>query len=187
MSLNVGDAPLGVGQQAAQQTHQRWDTMDDIITESMKEGHPLMEMPKFAPPIADPETLSTASPEQYALKYTQTEHWQSYDQSCLAWLDGLLLQCENEMEIIEVDIKRGIRNAAKAAKEKKPAEAVIMDEVKANDRWRYLLHQRQQLTQKRGIVEAHYKRMARTLKILSRFVEFRKHEMGGPAAGRRYA
>ncbi len=185
--LNVGNAPLGVGEQAAQQTHHKWDTMDDIIAEAMTEGFSLMELPKFAPPTADPNTLAHATPDQYAISYTQTEYWQSYDQSVLAWIDGLLLQCTNEMDIIEVDIKRQIRNLAKENKEKKPSEAIIMDEVKANHRWRELLHMEQTLKQKRGIVEAHYKRMARTLKILSRFVEFRKHEMGGQPAGRRSA
>lgn len=184
--LNVGNAPIGVGEQAAQQTHHRWDTMDQIIAEAIKEGFTLMEMPKFAPPEADPNILANATPDQYALTYTQTEYWQSYDQACLAWLDGLILQCDNEMDIITVDIKRAIRHQCKETKEKKPAEAIIMDDVKANSRWRDLFHMRQQLTQKRGIVEAHYKRMARTLKILSRFIEFRKGEMGGPAAGRRY-
>jgi hypothetical protein len=185
--LNVGNAPLGVGEQAAQQTHHRWDTMDQVIAEAIKEGFQMMEMPKFAPPEADPNILANATPDQYALAYTQTEYWQSYDQGCLAWIDGLLMQCDNEMDVIMVDTKRAIRERCKAAKEKKPSEAIIIDEVKANSRWRELLFMHQQLSQKRGIVEAHYKRMARTLKILSRFVEFRKMEIGGNAAGRRYS
>lgn len=184
--LNVGNAPIGIGEQAAQQTHHRWDTMDNVISEAIKEGFNLMEMPKFAPPEADPNLLAHATPEEYALKYTQTEYWQSYDQTCLAWLDGILLQCDNEMDIITVDTKRTIRDQYKQAREKKPSEASIMDDVKAIPRWRDLFHMKQQLQQKRGIVEAHYKRMSRTLKILSRFVEFRKNEMGGPTAGRRY-
>lgn len=184
--LEVGNAALGVGEQSTQQTHQVWDTMDDVLTEAMKEGFFLMEMPRFAPPSADPEELANATPDKYALKFSQAEYWQSYSQSTLAWLDGLLLQCSNEMDIIEVDTKRFIRDAANQAKEKKPAETIIMDEVKANPRWRELLLTQQRLSQKRGVIEGQYKRMGRVLKILSRFVEFRKNEMGGSEAGRRY-
>lgn len=183
--LNVGNAPIGVGEQAAQQTHQAWDTMDDVLTESMKEGFHLMEMPRFAPPDVKPQDLSSMTPDEYALKFTQAEYWQSYSQGTLAWIDGLLMQGANEMDMLEVDIKRFIRETAKQAKERKPAEAIIMDEVKANPRWRELLYETQKLSQKRLVTDGQYKRMGRVLKILSRFVEFRKNEMGGQNAGRR--
>lgn len=186
-TLSFDPNTLGVGESAAQEINSVWDTLDEVMTHAMKEGFFPVEKPHFVIPDIHPHELPNATPERYAMLWAQLETWQNYTTSTLAAIDGYLLQCENELGILKTDIKTKIRQEAKNNGEKKPAEKVIEDAVTSNARYREVLHAHQVTKQKKLLVEATDKRLSRSLRILSRYVEIRKETMGGPQAGRRTA
>ena len=174
--LEVTGAPLGLGITAEQEVHSVWDTLEDVMTVAMKEGFFPMNRPNYACPELDPNSLVNATSEQFAVLCAQLESWQSYVSSTLAAIEGAILQADNEMDIISTDIRNAVRQQAQEAKEKKPAEKVIDDMVKANPRYRQLMHEHQQHKQKKLLMDSHLSRLSRSLRILSRFVEVRKLE-----------
>jgi len=175
MSLQV-EPPAGIGQAAEQDVHGTWDTIDQVLIDSMKEGFYPMETPRYAMPILDPSALTSFNPDQYAILYSQMEGWQSYTSSKLAIVDGGLLQCDNEMDDIRVAIRSGVRRDCEKSGEKKPGEAVIDDMVKSNPRWRQLRLYHQQLKQSKNLLQSHFDRLGRGMRLLSRYIEVRKIE-----------
>jgi hypothetical protein len=182
MSLQV-EPPAGIGQSAEHEVHSMWDTIDNVLVETMKEGFYPLDTPRYAMPILDPSVLTNFNPDQYAILYAQMEGWQSYTASKLAVIDGGLFQCENEMDDIDVAIRTQVRRDCETSGEKKPAEAAIKDMVKTNPRYRQLRLYHQQLKQTKNLLQSHFDRLGRGMRLLSRYIEVQKIEAGN--TGRR--
>lgn len=178
MSLNVNAETLSIGQADADQVSSVWDTLDEVMTVAMKEGFFPMNKPHFDIPDLHPNDLANTTPDSYAVLFTQLETWNDYVTSALAGIDGYILQCDNELDILSTDIKTTMRKAASDAKDKKPSEEILKDAVKSNPRYREVLHAKQVTQQKKLIVEAVGKRVARSLRTLSRYIEVRKEKLG---------
>ena len=177
MSLAI-DAPVGLGESAAQQMHSTWDTLEGIRIELMREGFFTLDMPRYAIPVLDPDQFTRFNPDQFTMLYLQFEAWQSYTADVLAVIAGGILQCENEMDDIDVHIKESIRNECKINKTRKPADTAIKDMVKTNPRYREVRLHHQMLKQKHGLIESQFKRLGRGLRLLSRYVEVEKLKAG---------
>lgn len=181
MSLTIDEDRLGLGQAVEREVTDYWNTIDDVMIEVMKEGFKIMDMPAYGCPHLDPSILTNISPDKYAVITLQLESWQSYTESTMAAIRGGILECENEISDLEAAMRTGIRQEAKQTGEKKPAEDVIKDTVLCNPRRREVVHRHQMLKQKFELIESHYKKLGRELKILSRWIEMRKMEMTPPA------
>lgn len=181
MSLEI-EAPVGIGESAAQEMHSTWDTLEAVRIELMKEGFYTLEVPRFAMPILNPSTFTNFHPEQFTLLYLQMESWQSYTSDILAVVDGGILQCENEMDDIEVHIKEGVRKQCEAEKTKKPADTTIGNMVKTDPRYRELRLYHQTLKQRKALLESQFKRLGRGMRLLSRYVEVEKLKAGTNSA-----
>lgn len=184
MTLHITGAHVGLGEAAEQQTHNVWDTLEGAVTAAAQKGFYPMDKPRYSCPELDPEELSHANSEQFAELITKFESWQSYAEGRLSELEGAINQRKNEMDIIKSDIKTLIRKEASEGKlKKKPPEDQMDDIVKSNPRWRTLLNELQQLEQQRDIIQSHYNRMGRSLRILSRSLEMRKIELAPKQTG----
>ena len=187
MSLHV-TAPEGLGHEAEQQLHATWETLDDVIIETLKEGFETITRPQYAPPILHPQWLDDLTPERYHLMVAGLSAWKTYTQSLLNTLDCGIVECDNEMKVLAPSIKQNIRLQAKQNQMTKPAEKVIDDLVLTNPRYIELMRRKQTLVQKRKLVEPHFDRYGRELRVLSRALEMRRQELeqaGGGGGGSR--
>lgn len=184
MSLTI-QGPVGVGHRAEEATHNAWDTLDEVLVECMQEGFPVPTQRPNAPcPVINPEELAGTTAEHYAVLFALLEEWQGYTESSVAWVKAILEQSNNEMTVIAVDTRQSIRKSSSEAGTKVPSKDIIDDEVKSNPRYRELMNDAQKLSQKKDMLEAFAKTVARRLRILSRFVEIRKEAAG--TGSRRY-
>jgi len=178
MSLNVSGAPLGLGETAEQQLHAVWETLDDIMIEVMKEGFLPVERPNYAPPVLQASWLDNLTPESYHLLNAQLSAWKSYAQSIITILECGIEECDNEMDQLGASIRSQARKAAK-----KPTADDVKDLVKINPRYNELRQKRQMFLQKKKLVEPHFDRYGRDLRILSRALEMRGQELGTVGRG----
>lgn len=176
MSLHV-NAPAGLGQHAEQQLHATWETLDDVMVTAMKEGFGFTQRPIYRPPVLHPQWLDDLTPERYHLLIAQYSAWKTYSHSRMNTLDAGILECDNEMKILEPSIRQNIRISCQRSGTKKPAEAVIKDMVLTNPRYQELLLKKQVAQQTRLIVEPDFERFSRELRALSRSLEMRRQEL----------
>ena len=179
MSLNVPNAPLGLGESAEQKLHAVWETLDDVMLEAMKEGFLPVERPNYAPPVLHAQWLDQLTPETYHLLNAQLSAWKSYAQSIITILECGIEECDNEMD----QLGASIRTQARKTAGKKPSVEETKDLVQINPRYNELRQKRQMLLQKKKMVEPHFDRYGRDLRILSRALEMRGQELGTVGRG----
>lgn len=187
MGLDV-TAPTGLGETVESQLHDSWQTLDDILVMTIKEGFMPVDRPQYAPPVLQPEQLDNLTPEAYHLLVAQLSAWKTYSQSILATLECGIEEYDNEMEQVAAAIRAQIRKDAASRDEKKPPEDAIKDEVRINPRYNELVKTRQTLIQKKKVIETYLDRFGRELRILSRALEMRRQELetGSGEAGNNY-
>lgn len=168
---------LGLGDHTLNEIHHVWDTIEAVRINMMKMGFMPAQRPIYGCPRIDPKMLASAPPEVYATTYAQNIHWLSYASDNLAVVEGTLLQCKNEMELIENQIYKTTCSLAAANQEKKPSDKAIERGVMVDPRWQELLHIQQEMRQSKHFLESAKETCERNLAVLSRFVEFRKMEL----------
>ena len=150
-----------------------WDSIDAMLVETMKEGFFLPPKPDYICPVLQPQALYDSQPHDFSLLFCQFEQWQSYAAGHLAFLDGCIEQCDNEMSDIAAFIHE---EAHSLPREERPTEEVIKNKIKCHTRWRALKLYMQKLNQKRRIIEAKYTQLGRGLRIVSRYVKIKEIE-----------
>lgn len=168
---------MGIGENAEGELHSWWDTIEAVRVTMLKMGFSAARKPMFACPVVEARMLTGAPPDVYATIYAQNLAWQSYAADNLAILEGSLLQCKNEMDLLRNNIYREECKKAAAAGEKKPSDASIEREVMAHPRYQRLLHDQQEWSQSKYILRAAKETCENNISVLSRFVEFRKMEI----------
>jgi len=176
-SLTVPEQ-LGLGEVELQEIESVWDTIDASMVNAMKAGFSLPPRPAMPCPELIPEQVVNLNTVQFTHTLALLEAWQSYAQGQLAVLESYILQCNNQMEMIEVDTKENIRQLVKRKEIKKPPEAEIKDKVKLNTRWRALLLKKQQCQQELSLVETRRAAASRTKGILVSSVQKQKADQG---------
>ena len=176
MSLQI-HAPTGLGEHTEQQIHDFWDTLDGSLVDVMRSGFMPVDRPNYAPPNLDPTQLDTLTPERYHLLSTQISSWKTYSQYILNNLKCGIEACEHELIVLGATIRKQMRAQALASGNKKPAEAVIDDEVLTNSRHIEVTRNRQMYYEHLKMVEPHDERYGRELRILSRALEMRRQEL----------
>jgi hypothetical protein len=177
MSLNVPEQ-LGLGEVELQEIDSVWDTVDQAAIDAMKAGFTMPTRPEHQCPHLTQSDLINLNTQQFTMVQVLLEEWQGYAQARMAQLDAIILQCTNQMEMIDVDTKENIRQNVAAKIIKKPPEAAIKDAVKLNPSWRALLLKKQQCQQEYAFVEPTYKSAARTKALLVSSVQKQKADLG---------
>lgn len=180
MTLEVA-APAGVGASEEQDIHNNWDTMDAVMMELYKSGFVPPEKPVYAMPKIKPNELAQATSEQYSTWFMTYAGWQSYMSYQLSWIDGHMLQRQNETRILSAKIRTHIRKQWEGqptgrGAPKAPSAEAIEDIVTTDPRIIQLLHELQQLKQRRELLEPQYEEIKTTLRLMSRSMEGRKLE-----------
>lgn len=169
---------LGLGEVELQEIESAWDTVDQAAIDAMRAGFPMPQRPSYPFPHLTASDLLNLTAQQFTVKQMQLEEWQAYAQGRMAQLDAIILQCTNEMEMIDVDTRARIRQMVTDKIIKKPSENAIKDEVKLNPRWRALLLHKQQCQQEHSFTEPTYKNAARIKMLLVSSVQKQKADMG---------
>lgn len=158
--------------------HSSWDTLDEMLVTTAKEGFYQLTSPPYQMPVLTPEALTNFNSSQYAMLQAQMEGWKSYTDSRLAVIESGIFQCDNEMDDIMTMMRKQIREAAEAADEKKPSEIDIKEMIKSSPRYRQLKLEHQKLKQAKNLLQTHLERLGRGLALLSRNIEAKKLEQG---------
>jgi len=182
MSLHV-TAPTGLGAAAEEEIHERFQTYDMVQVGVMKQGFMPIGKPHYAPPVLDPQELSTLTPEKYHFLTAQLSAWRSYTHEQTCDYECQIEECDNALKLLGPAIRKGIRTRCESLKIKKPAEDVIKDEVLTNPTWVEITLLRQKLLQKKKSIEPKHERYGRDLRILSRALEMRRQELGFGGTG----
>ncbi len=177
MSLDVPEQ-LGLGEVELQEIDSVWDTVDQAAIDAQTAGFPMPPRPQYACPHLTQEDLINLNTQQFTMVQVLLEEWQGYAQARMAQLDAVILQCTNQMEMIDVDTKENIRQNVANKVIKKPPEAAIKDAVKLNPSWRALLLKKQRCQQEYAFVEPTYKTAARTKALMVSSVQKQKADLG---------
>ena len=176
-SLDV-PAQLGLGEVELQEIESVWDTVDAAAIDAMKAGFTMPPKPKQPCPHLTQEDLLNLTTQQFTMVQVLLEQWQGYAQARMAQLDAIILQCTNQMEMIDIDTKEHIRQLVADKQIKKPSEASIKEAAKLDPRWRALLLKKQQCQQEYSFVEPTFKSTSRTKALLVSAVQKQKADMG---------
>jgi hypothetical protein len=177
MTLDVPEQ-LGLGEVELQEIESVWDTVDAAAIDAMKAGFTMPPKPQEPCPVLTKEDLLNLNTQQFTMAQVLLEQWQGYAQGRMAQLEAIILQCTNQMEMIDIDTKERIRQNVANKVIKKPSEAAIKDAVKLDPRWRALLLKKQQCQQEYAFVEPTFKSTSRTKALLVSSVQKQKAEMG---------
>jgi hypothetical protein len=154
---------------------ERWDTFDEVEAELQAKGftdcpRPNSEFPNLTPK----ELVETPNKEYTALHGTYLE-WFRYTAEDFSRLRARILQVKNEMEDIELDIKRDMRSQPGT---KKPTEEELNIAVGLHTRYRELKVLLQRADQAKMLLETKVDYLERSLRVISRQVELRKIDAG---------
>lgn len=136
-----------IGESEENQIHADWDITQKVTDYlHLTLGCPMPTEPNFDFPMLKPNTLSTASSEQYLDLYTRRTGWLSFFREKLAEHKSILLAIEAEMD----DISRRIRTSARKYKQrqttkgttKPPSTAEMADDIGNDPRYKELQQQR---------------------------------------------
>ncbi len=158
-----------------QKIHSTWDTIDKVEGEIAMKGFVPMDTPEFQCPQITPELLADADNKEYTTAYSQQNAWFNYASQVLAQVSSMLLQCENEMEMIDSRICSGLRRELKESGEKMSAKQ-MQDEVNLDPRYAEVRLQAQVYKQKKIQLSAFLDGIERGLRLISRQVEIRRME-----------
>lgn len=168
----------GVGESTEKRLHQEWTTLDEVEDRLANEGFLPFPQPEFTCPQITEDALTTADSKAYTGMYAQQLAWFNYASTTLARCTADLLQVTNEMNIIESTMRKGFRARMKAGgKEAKMSAEEMQDEITLDERYSYLLHRKQILTQYKTELGTYTENIERGLKVISRQVEIRKMEL----------
>ncbi len=169
---------LGLGEVELQEIESVWDTVDQAAVDAMKAGFTMPPKPISPCPHLSVDELLNLNTQQFTMVQVLLEEWQGYAQARMAQLEAIILQCTNQMEMIDIDTREHIRQLVADKQIKKPSEASIKEEAKLNPNWRALLLKKQQCQQEYAFVEPTFKSTSRTKALLVSAVQKQKADQG---------
>lgn len=169
----LGELPVAVGPSDQQQLalNDAWNTYSEIEERLTTARIPLPEAPLESLPVVTVEVLRALSGNEYMETYSALDSWHNFIGETIAQLENIILQISNEMEDLEVHIRKNLLDTAKAAGEKKPAAEDVKYTVKLHPRRRWLNLELQKNKQHLNRLEAKQKSLGRSEKMMSRNIE----------------
>lgn len=159
--------------------HDHWQTFNEVEQELKAKGFidaprpDILEQGSSFPSLTTAQLTQTPNKEYTALHATYLE-WFRYTAEEYARLRALLLETRNEMEDIELGLKRELRNQPG----KKPSAEEIDIAVGLHGRYRDLKVLLQRAEQAKLLMETKVDYLERSLRVISRQVELRKIDAG---------
>jgi hypothetical protein len=184
--LHLPNVLAGISASEEAEIHKRWDTYDQV-TKAMEDlgFMPAME-PQYAEPILTIEDLTESQGKDYTEKYLHFIGWFNYANQICASSEAHILQCDNEIKIIEARMRENLRKRSdkKTAKgeSKPPPLAEMADTIRLDQRIIELTQVKQWHTQLFERVSAKREMFESGRALLSRQIEIKKLEYTG--AGR---
>jgi hypothetical protein len=170
-------ASVGVGEQATQEVHSRWDTMAEVEEQLRMEGLQPIPPPTYAYTPVTEEMLTTADNAAYSTYYAQQNAWWGYLVERFAHVRAELIGVNNEIRIVEAHIRKDLKEKNKlSSKEDRLSATEIDDAVTLDPYLQQCQHRKQVLDQKKLMIEALHNNAEGGVKIISRQVEVRKAE-----------
>lgn len=171
--------------------HARWDTYMEVeeglagggvmLLTHIPGGFTDSEKPAGGFPSLTPKQLTDTPNKDYTALHGEYLEWFRYTAETYAKIRAQVLQVKNEMEDIELDTKREMRNQPG----KKPTEEEINIAVGLHSRYRSLKQLQQKAEQTKILLEVRVDYLERSLRVISRQVELRKIDanQGGVNSG----
>ena len=170
-------APVGLSDEAEQQIEDYWSTIDGVLVDLHKQGFIPVRRPPFAPPEFLPIDFSQLTAERFYLLQAQYEAWKSYAAYNQALLKCGIEECKNSLKVLPAEVRKTVRNQYAEAKERKPSNDAIDDEVITHPRYIELLNRLQRLEQTKELIDHASDSYSRKIQILSRTLELRRQEL----------
>lgn len=157
------------------QIHTHWDTMGDIEAQVAALGFTDVTKPSTgAFPNLVAEDLTTNDSKQYTDRYVEFLAWWRYASEQVATLKAGALQIENEMEDIELEVKKEMKGTPGTGRGGTHTKDDLELAVGTHARFRELKLLLQRATQAKMLMETRLEYLERSLRLISRQVEIRR-------------
>lgn len=172
---------IGISQSETGKVMSKFDTMPiverDLSDMGLKDKH----KPTFDIPEITAEVLNTTDNRDYTRIYAEQLAWFNYLAPLYAEVRSRLLQAENQRELVEANIKKGLLDIGKEGVRgpKKPTAEEIRIEVLNDPTYQEIMLETQYRTQQKYQLDAWVEIIERNLRVISRQVEIKKIEIGG--------
>jgi hypothetical protein len=179
MTLAIEGLP-GLGEQAEQGLHNKWDTLDSIEFRLTTMGFSPMEKPAFPRPEINPalyQTLSNGDGKAVTYEHARFSAWYTYTENTIARWEGRAKQISNEMKNLQRDLKRRLIQNAQTAADKKPSAELVEQESYQDPRYQQLAVDLQECEQLLEQLRSWSKGFSAGRSLTSRTVEVRRQEL----------
>jgi len=171
---------VGSGESLIERTKKRWDTLEEVEQVLTHLKLPELKEPTVTAPEVTAEMLLTPDTKEYTVMFANVRIWYGYVNSLLARTKAALLEVENQLENLEAELRKKVRDHSKgAAKADRLTAEQVGDEVKTDPGWQDLKLREQKLQQNKLLVGAWFENLDRQLRVVSRQVEIRRDDNQG--------
>lgn len=175
----------GVSTSEEEEIHKRWDTYKQVTEHMENLGFGPPKEPNYLEPTLSVEDLTEAQGKDYSEKYLHFIGWFNYANQICASSQAQILQCDNEIKIIEARIRGNMRKQSdrttKGGQIKAPPVVEMGDTIRLDPRIIELTQVKQWHEQLLARVSAKRDEFESGRALLSRQIEIKKLEYGGAA------
>ena len=179
----MGIESLALGSEQQHRIRAQWNTFPSIEQRMKEWGFEAMAKPLCTYPVITPDLLSGTDTRRYTEVYHQVSEWLAYGANMMSRLKAQLIGINNEMSVVELEIKKAAIQVAKDRGEKKPTAQALNDLYKSHPRWLELLREQQVVEQEKLILQSFVTTYENDSKRLSRQIELRKEDTRSRGTG----
>lgn len=154
--------------------HARWDTFEEVDASLKAKGFADCHQPVTLFPNLTAEQLTQTPNREYTALHAVYLEWYRYTAEEFARLRALALQIKNEMDDIQYEIKKELRNRPG----KRPSEDDIAVAIGTHGPYKELKQLQQRAEQAKELLGTKVDYLERSLRVISRQVELRKIDAG---------
>jgi hypothetical protein len=169
----LGELPAAVGPSDRQQQelNEAWNTYQEIEDRLALSGVSQPTIPREVMPTVSVEVLRGLSGNEYMETYAALDSWHNFVGETISQLENIILQVNNEMEDLEVHIRKNLIDTTEGSGGRKPSAEDLKYAVKIHPRHRWLKLELQKNKQHLNRLEAKQKSLGRAEKMMSRNIE----------------
>lgn len=169
----LGELPAAVGpsDQQQQELNEAWNTYQEIENRLYDSGIPQPTAPREAMPSVTVEILRGLNGNEYMETYSALDSWHNFVGETISQLENIILQIDNEMDDLEVHIRKNLVDSTSGTGDRKPSAEDIKYAVKIHPRRRWLNLELQKNKQHLNRLEAKQRSLGRAEKMMSRNIE----------------
>jgi len=169
----LGELPAAVGpsDQQQQELNDAWNTYGEIEERLALSGISQPMIPREAMPTVTVEVLRGLNGNEYMETYSALDSWHNFVGETISQLENIILQINNELDDLEVHIRKNLIDSSKGTGDRKPSAEDLKYAVKIHPRRRWLNLELQKNRQQLNRLEAKQKSLGRAEKMMSRNIE----------------